>query len=162
MIGMAGENSAGAVELLQQHDANEVVRPSRRAEGKHAGSASVQGLGEPVGAANDKTRRRMVLRPPLAQHIGEACAVEVVASFIENGDDRLFGNDVCDRNRFLAPAPLRIARATFADFNDLNFAKPEGPSDCRRAFTIGGGELAFCALFQPANGGNHYTQSNAP
>ena len=34
MIGMAGENSAGAVELLQQHDAHELVRPGQGAEGE--------------------------------------------------------------------------------------------------------------------------------
>src|SRR5262249_26053924 len=33
MIGVPGENGGGAVELLQEHDANKLMRPGRRTEG---------------------------------------------------------------------------------------------------------------------------------
>ena len=33
MIGMAGQDGDGAVELLEQHDAHELMRPRRGAEG---------------------------------------------------------------------------------------------------------------------------------
>lgn len=162
MVGVAGENCAGPVELFQEHDTNELVRPSRRAEGEHAGGAGVQGLGKAVGAADNEAGRRTVLLAPLPQESGEPGAVEILSSLVENGDDGLFGDDVGDRDRFLGTAPLGFARAALADFDDFDFAKAERPSDSRRAFAIGSGEFAFRALFKAPNGGNQHTQSKAP
>src|SRR4029077_128935 len=40
MIGMAGENSCGAIKLFQQHDADELMWPSRQTKGKNVLGAS--------------------------------------------------------------------------------------------------------------------------
>ena len=51
MIGGAGEDGGGAVELLGRHDAGEHVRPDHRAEGEREVGAGADRLAVPVGAA---------------------------------------------------------------------------------------------------------------
>ena len=88
MIGMAGENCAGAVKLLEQHDPHQLMRPGRLAEGEPDLGALDQAWRQAVGAADDEAHRRAVLGTPLAQQAGKRRAVEAFAALIENDDDR--------------------------------------------------------------------------
>ena len=52
MIGMTRENGCRAIELLGKHDANELMWPGRRAEGKHKVGLFAQGGLVPVRPAD--------------------------------------------------------------------------------------------------------------
>ena len=80
MVRMTGKYRGGAVDLLEQHDPHQLMRPGRLAEGDPQLGALDQAWSEPVGAADDEAYRRAILRPPLAQEAGERRAIEVFAA----------------------------------------------------------------------------------
>ena len=86
VVGVSGQDSAGAIKLFQQHDAHQLVRPGGLAEGKLELGALVQARRQPVGAADQKAHRRTVLGAPFAQLRGERRAVEVLALFVQDDD----------------------------------------------------------------------------
>ena len=110
---------------------------------------------ETVRAADDKACRRTVFGTPFAQACAASAALSrLFAALVEDGDDRAFGNDVGDGDRFFDAAALGILRAAFADFDDLDVANAEPPPDGFGALAIGGGKFAFRTLFETADGGN--------
>ena len=117
MIGVAGKNCPGPIELLKQHDAYKLMRPRCRSEGELELGAPGKTGREAVGAADKKANGRAVLPAPCTQQPREARTVETLAPFVENDDDGPFGNDIGECNRFLKSAPLGIVGATFANFN---------------------------------------------
>jgi hypothetical protein len=48
---------------------------------------------------------------------------------VENGDDRAFGNDIGDGDRFFGAPPLGVLGSALADFDDLDLAKTETAPD---------------------------------
>ena len=86
---MPGEDGAGAIKLLQQHDADELMRPGGRAEGEPELGALDQAWRQAVGAADDEARPRPVFRAPFAQQRRQRRAVEILAALVENDDDRV-------------------------------------------------------------------------
>ena len=149
MIGVPGENGAGAIKLFQHHHAHELMRPGRRPEGELELGAFAQALRKPIGAADDETSRWTVFAAPLLQQGRERCAVEILASLVEDRDYRAFGNDIGDGDRFLGAPPLDILSATFADFDDLDFTKPEAAPDRFGALAVVRGKLSDCSCASP-------------
>ena len=143
---MAGENGAGAVELLEQHDANELMRPSRRAKGQDVPGPSAQALRNAVGPADQETQGGAVLLAAFFQQRGQPRTVDILAGLIENNNHGAIRENVGDRNRFFGAASLRLARPARADFNNFDLAQPERTAERFGALAIGRGEFAFGSL----------------
>src|SRR5277367_6254381 len=137
------------------------MRPGRRPEGEIELGAFAQALRKPVGAADDETSRRTVFVAPLLQQGRERRAVEILAPLVEDRDHCAFGNDIGDGDRFLGAPPLDVLGATFANFDDLDFTKPEAAPDRFGAFAVVRGELAFGALLQAADCGDENAHDGA-
>ena len=155
---MAGQDRRGAIDLLKQHHAHQLMRPGRGAEGDLNFGALAQTWRDPIRAADDETSRRTVFRPPIVQQAGETCAVDIVAAFIHERDRRSFRNDVGDGDRFFGAPPFGVLRAALTDFDNLDVAKAKAAAGCLGALAIGRGEFAFGALFQAADGGDEETR----
>ena len=125
MIRVAGENGAGPIKLLQQHDADDLMRPSGRPKGKPEFCPLDQIRRQTVGPADDEAHRRAVLCAPLAQQSRKCRAVEILSVLIEDHNNRAFGNHIGERNRFLDPAALGVVRAAFMHFDDFKVAQAE-------------------------------------
>jgi len=151
---MPGENGAGAIELFQQHDAHELMRPSGGSEREPELGACGQARRESVGTADDKAHGRTVFRAPFAQQRRQHRAIEALTALVENDDNRAVGNDIGERDRFLDAATLGILGATFAYLDDFDVAQAERTAGRFRALAIQGGELAFGSLLQAADCGD--------
>src|SRR5262245_45012692 len=157
VIGVSRQDGDGSVELLQQHDADELVRPCRRAEGDGEARLVAQRRREAVGGADDEHDGRPVLVAPVLQAGGEGGAAHALAAAGCAGTHRdgALRDEVGDGDRLLEHAPRRVARAALLDLDDI-----EG---VETGLTAGrGGELAitfrklpFGTLLQPADGGDH-------
>ena len=154
MIGMTGENSTGTVKLLEQHDADQLMRPSRAAKGEAELGALDEARRKAIGAADNEAHGRAVLRAPFAQEARKLRTVDVFAALVQNDDDRSGGNDVGERDRLLDTPAFGVLRTAFTNFDDFKVAKAELTSGHFRAFAIRRGELALRSLFETADGGN--------
>ena len=66
MIGVAGEDGAGAIKLFKQHDAHQLMRPRGGAEGKLNPGSLDEARCQPIGSTDDEADCYPVFRPPLA------------------------------------------------------------------------------------------------
>ena len=154
MIGVTGENCAGTVKLLKEHDPHELMRPRRLAESQPDFGALDQARRQAVSAADDKACGRPILRPPLAQQAGKRRAVEAFAALVEHDDDRSIGDDIGQRDRFLDAPTLDVLRPAFTDFDDFDAAQAERASGRFGALVIRRGEVPFRSLLEAADGGD--------
>jgi hypothetical protein len=122
MIGVARENGAGAVELFEQHDAYQLVRPRGGAESEPDLGAIEEAGRNAISASNDEAHSRTVFGSPLAQQACERRAVEALATLVENNDDCSIGYDIGERDRLLDTPAFGILRAAFANLNDFDVA----------------------------------------
>ena len=106
---MSGEDGHGTVELLQQHDPHELVRPGGGAEGDGEISLFPQARCETVGGADDEGDRRRVLGSPTLQAARERSAVHALAALVQDYRDRALRDDVGDGDRFFEHAARGIA-----------------------------------------------------
>src|ERR1043165_5924031 len=93
VIGMPGQDADGAVDLLQQHHANQLMRPGRRAKRKLQAGLVAQRGREPIVAADDEDRGRPAVVAPAAEPAGERRAVEAFAALVEDDGDGPVGDD---------------------------------------------------------------------
>src|SRR6185312_4351462 len=92
VIGMAGQNGRGPINLFQEHDANHLMRPGRRAERNAELSLAPQIGRKSVRAADRKNSIGDLVIPPAAKMPGKRRAVEVVAALVERHQDGFIGN----------------------------------------------------------------------
>ena len=134
MIGVSGENSARAIDLLEQHHTDKLMRPCCRPECKLEIGTFAQAGRHTVGAADDEARRRPVLRPPFAELGRECRAVEAASALVEDDHDRAFRDNIGDGNRFFDAAALDVLRRAVTDWAkgkafDFNITAPSERSD---------------------------------
>ncbi len=151
---MPSENRGGAIELFEQHDAHELMRPSGGSEREPELGARGEARRESIGTADDKAHGRTVFRAPFAQQRGQHRTIEALTALVENDDNRPVGNNIGEPNRFLDTAALGILGATFAYLDDFDVAQAKRTSGCFRALAIPGSELALGSLLQAADCGD--------
>src|SRR5262249_54552635 len=122
MIGVPGENGGRAVELLQEHDANKLMRPGRLTKSNGKACLLTQAGCQPVGSADDEYDRGLVLLPPALQAAGESGAAHAFAASIQDHRDGTIGDDIGDGDRFFEHAPRRVARAALLELHDVDGA----------------------------------------
>lgn len=154
MIGMSGEDGTRPIKLFEQHDTDELVRPSRLAEGEPHFGASAETGGQSVGTADDKTDGGTILTAPLAQRAGKCGAVEAFATLVEQHDHRPIRDDVGEGDRFLDTAALGVLRPAFANFDDLKVAQPKRTARGRGTLAISFGKHALRPLLEATDGGD--------
>jgi len=151
---MPGENRARAIELFEQHDAHELMRPSGGSEREPELGSRGEARRESIGTADDKAHGRTVFRAPFAQQRRQHRTIEALTALVENDDNRPVGNDIGERNRFLDTAALGILGATFAYLDDFDVAQAKRTPGRFRALAIPGSELALGSLLQAADCGD--------
>src|SRR3954447_18135201 len=83
MVGVAGQNGRGPVNLFQKHDANHLVRPGGGAERNSQLSPAPQIGRKSVRAADHENSIGDRIVPPAAKMSGKSAAVDVVAALIQ-------------------------------------------------------------------------------
>ena len=119
---MAGKDRGGAIKLFKHHDPHQLMRPGGGAESEPDLGPLDQAGRKTVGAADEKTRRRAIFRPPFAQQPGKRRTVQAIAALVENSQDRAIRYDVCERDRFLGAPALGVLCPAFTNFDDFDFA----------------------------------------
>ena len=97
---MSGEDGGRPIDLLQQHDTHQLVRPGRRSEGEPETGLVGEGGGQTVRAADDEDGCRRSGIAPSSDLAGETFSGESVAFRIEQDDNCILWNDVGQRDRF--------------------------------------------------------------
>src|SRR5215208_1439306 len=125
VIGMPGQERGGPIDLLQQHDPHQLMRPGGGAEGQPQVGAVAQHTAEAIRPADHEGRRRTAGVAPAPDPLGEFDTVEALAPLVESDADGAFRNDGGKRNRFLDHALFRLARLAFANFDNFNAAESD-------------------------------------
>src|SRR5262249_50913188 len=155
MIGMPGQDGNGAIELLHEHDSNELMRPCRAPEGNGKACLFTQAGCEPVGSADDEYDRGLVLSLPVLQPAGDNGAAHVLAALVQDHRGCAVGHDIGDGDRFFEHAPGGIVGAALLDLDNVEGVQTDVTTGVGRAFAIALGELALRTLLQAADGGDH-------
>ena len=155
MVGMPGQDRDAAVELLQKHDANELVRPGRRTEGNDKARLFTQAGRQPIGRADGEHDRGLAPPSPFLQPRSKGGAAHGFSAFIQDHGDRAIGDHIGNCNRFFEHAPGSVAGAALFDFDDIDGAQSEFAAGIERALAIAFGELALGTLLQTTDGSDH-------
>src|SRR5262245_22323460 len=124
VIGVAGQNRCGPINLFQEHHADHLVRPGCRAERDHEPSLAAHFRGKSVRAADDENYiRRLVTEA--AQMLGKGCAVDALAALVQCNEPVFFREVRRDRGGLLRDSRGGIAGAAFRNFMNLDAAKAE-------------------------------------
>src|SRR5437763_9786973 len=91
MIRMPGQHCDRTVELLEQHDPYQLMRPGSGSEGDRQIGPLAQARREAVGAPDHEYGGRPPLRPPALQMAGEGRAGDVLSALIEDHGDGTLG-----------------------------------------------------------------------
>ena len=104
MIGVAGQDGGGAIELLGQHDAGETMRQRDGAERQHRVRRLAYSRSQTVGAADKDGHRPAATVAGLAHEMCKALAGQRLAALVE-GDDRIgAARELQERGAFLLGA----------------------------------------------------------
>jgi len=98
VIRVAGEDLLRAVELFQQHRADEEMRPSHGAQGENCIGLVENRLAEPFGAADREGDRSGAPIAPGGEAVGDVTARPGLPALVErdeNGAGRTSGKDQC-------------------------------------------------------------------
>ena len=107
VIGMAGIDRPGPIELLGQQYPGERVRQRQRRQSKCLGSLSSDGVIHAVRAA-DHDRYRLTVALPGGQPRRQSVAVEIGSALIEQHHPRTRGQGVLDALRFAVILRLAV------------------------------------------------------
>src|SRR6185312_13775577 len=92
VVGVAGEDGLGAIDLFEQHATRKKMRPRHRAERHDVIRLGANVLGEAVRAADQEDYLGNAGVAPLAETLGEFLAAELRPRAVERDHDRAFGN----------------------------------------------------------------------
>src|SRR5262245_10241287 len=111
VVRMAGEQRHGAIELLEQHDAHELVGPRGGPEGEDEIGFVAQMSRYAIGSPDQEERCRPPIVPPACQVARKSDGAEIFALFVEDHPRSAGGTQLGQRDRFLGPAALGLAGA---------------------------------------------------
>ncbi len=145
VVGPAGENGGGAIDLLGEHDPRQGVRPGRRTEGQALGGGGQDLFIEPIGAADGEGEvvGSLVAQPgekPRKSARGDGAAAFIAG---DEADATRAGED--------GFAFRRLAGLAGRQFDNLHRAETAGPSGSGRAGGVVAGERGFGGGAQPAD-----------
>src|SRR5262245_17532223 len=106
MVGMAGQDGDGAIELLQKHDPRQLMGPGGGPEGEAEIGLLAEARRYPARAADEESRRWPPLVAPPLQLLAERRRGEIVAALVEHDPGGRVGNELRQRDSFLGLAPL--------------------------------------------------------
>src|SRR5262245_58832239 len=93
VIGVSREHGHGAIDLLEQHDPHELMRPSRGAERDMQVGFVMQSGRKTIGSADDEYDRWSTGIAPTPQAVGESRAVEILSAFPEHDRHGVVGDE---------------------------------------------------------------------
>src|SRR5262249_38140331 len=154
VVGMAGQDGEGAIELLQEHDPRQLMGPGGSPEGEAKIGLLAEALRHPVGAADEESRRRPALVAPPLQLLAECRRREIVAAFVEHDPGGRVGNELRQSDRLLGLAALGFAGVAFANLDDLDPGEPHDRTNLGDALAIALRQVAVRPLLEAAYGGD--------
>src|SRR5450755_3909625 len=162
MIGVPGQDGGGPVKLLQKHDTNHLMRPSRGPERDSEAFLAAQIGRKSVRAANDENGAGDRLVAPAAKSIRKVLTCDILTVLVKR-DKHGFLRD-CRRNRrALFREPRRcVTRATLGDLMNLDAAKAKLAADLVATLPVAIGQFSLGALLQPADSNDDEAHRNDP
>src|SRR4029078_3354208 len=154
MVGVPGQDCCGPVDLLEQHHADELVRPGRLGERQPQRALLPWFSGGPSAPPDQEHCRRPPALPPFAELGRKRAAVETLSAGIEHNHGCVLRNDGGERDRFFDHALAGIAGAAFPDFDDFDVAQTELTASLRGTLAIARTQFGFRALFQTPDRGH--------
>jgi len=142
MIGVAGRDGPGAVDLFGEHGSDHEMRPGHGAEGQSGVGTLQDGGVQPLGAADQEADSAGVGQPSF-QQFAEAQTVRHFAALVE-GDDESVGGERGQEGGGFAALDLGRGAAGFGDFGHR-----EGRAQAR---VVAGEEFGVGAVAQAADG----------
>jgi hypothetical protein len=110
-----------------------LVWPGRCTERQRQVRLVAQADRKPVGAADDKHRRRLGLHTPSLDVAGKGRARQALAPGIHQDRDGALRNDIGDGDRFFEHPAGRIVGAALPDLDDIEAGEPTLRPVCARA-----------------------------
>ncbi|EGE58302.1 hypothetical protein RHECNPAF_33400106 [Rhizobium etli CNPAF512] len=162
VVGMAGQDGDGAIELFCDQRADELVRPGHFAQAECSVGTIVERGIEAVGAADRDHQIAFALVAIGAEQICESFAVERLAAFIEKNEDAAFGKRFQQYRCLLAFAGLCIGGAAFGSFGNTGKFEADRRAGLGETIKITGRKILFGAGFQPSHRKKTNSHSPAP
>ena len=119
VIGMPGEDGHGAIELLGEHDADELMRPGDRAECQAQIGAREDGLAEAIWSADRYEDVGLAAIAPVAQTLSEGGTTERRTMLVERQKHCVARHFAEDRGRFLVLACVGAAGPALRNFGEV-------------------------------------------
>ena len=115
MIGVAGKDCHGPVELLGEHHPGDLMRPRHFAESEAQARLFEERRAVAVGAADGEDERRRALVAPFGDAPGEGGAGQVAAAFVERDEDGAGRDGLEEGGGFFVLARLGASRRGFRE-----------------------------------------------
>jgi len=154
---MPRQDGGSTVDLFQQHDPHQLMRPGCPAESHAHLGAFQQAWRKSICSADNEISRHPILRSPLTHEARKRRAVEILAALVQTDNDRTLRKDRGNRNRFLDPASLDILRAALANLDDFDIAKAQCTTRRLGALAVRRGEFPLRTLLEAADRRDHDT-----
>ena len=119
VIGMPGEDGPGAIELLGEHDADELMRPGDRAECQAQIGAREDGLTKAIRSADRYEDIGFAAIAPVAQALSEGGTAKRRTVLVERQEHRVARHFAEDRGRFLVLACIGAAGPALRNFGEV-------------------------------------------
>ena len=92
MVGVSRQDGLGTVDLLDQHRADQQMRPRRLAKGQNEIRLRPQGRIEAERPADQEGDGTAPIIPPSAQRLGAILAGQIAAPFVHRDQNRAIGD----------------------------------------------------------------------
>jgi hypothetical protein len=160
MIGMAGEDRQGPIDLFGCHDARQLVWPGHGAERNHKIRLGTEFGIESIRAADDKTDRRHAPIAAAAEIGGKFSARKISARRIASNATRPGANNRADRFGFFELAVVWTTRPALVDLALLDMYAKSSPR-CGGAIEIALDQIPLWAGFGSSDRNEKETHRSA-
>ncbi len=149
---MINQNSDRAVNLLQEHDAGQPVRPRHAAEGQPVTGRGLEIGSKPVGAADEEGERRRAGVAPAPEEGGKLIAGDVLAAAVERDRQGIVGHSGTQPHGLVGHAELGRRGPWFGDFRNRDAGYAGAASEGPGTFEVSVRQLALRSGLEPADG----------
>jgi hypothetical protein len=161
MIGVAGKDGRGAIELLGKHYAAKLMRPDHGAEADDEVGGGAQGGIVAIGSADDQRKAAPVLVAKASQNCSELVGREILAPLVEGDQHAALGQLRPEPGGLVMTPGFGRAGAPFSDFDDAAEVKAERRAAFAESLQIALRKVLLGAGLHPAYGQNSDLHSGA-
>ena len=152
MIGVAGQDRHGSVELFGNEDTHQLVRPGHRAEvDRRVGFVAKRRI-KAIGAANCNHHVTLAAVSELTDPRRKGFAVKGTSPLIEQDQECTFRQGLLQSCRLLPLAGVGVSGAALRHFDHAPEIQPDRGPGPREAVQVAGRNILLRSGFQPSHG----------